>query len=232
MRTLVIGDIHGAHKALVQCLQNSNFDYNNDRLIVLGDVCDGWPEVKEAVDELLKIKHLDYILGNHDQWALEWATFNIKEDIWLSQGGVQTISSYGNCLMPKAHQLLLEKAPLWLKVGDSIFVHGGFDPSFPIEIQSQEKLLWDRNLLYAASRRHLTDPQYRFGNFKEIFVGHTTTQIFHKIVPLQFCNVWALDTGAGWSGKLTIMEVDSKKYWQSDLTPSLYPQIHGREHHL
>ena len=52
MRTFAIGDIHGAYKALVQCFERSGFDYENDRLIVLGDVCDGYPEVKQCIDEL------------------------------------------------------------------------------------------------------------------------------------------------------------------------------------
>jgi len=60
------------------------------------------------------------------------------------------------------------------------------------------------------------------GAYKEIYLGHTTTQEFRSMLPLHFCNVWALDTGAGWSGKLTIMDVDTKQYWQSDLTPVLY----------
>jgi serine/threonine protein phosphatase 1 len=34
--------------------------------------------------------------------------------------------------------------------------------------------------------------------------------------------VWNIDTGAGWSGKLTIMNVDTKEYWQSDLISELY----------
>ena len=32
-----------------------------------------------------------------------------------------------------------------------------------------------------------------------------------------------MDTGAGWNGKLTIMDVDTEEYWQSDLVESLYP---------
>ncbi|MEK6563466.1 MAG: hypothetical protein AABZ65_00350 [Candidatus Omnitrophota bacterium] len=40
--------------------------------------------------------------------------------------------------------------------------------------------------------------------------------------PIHVCNVWNIDTGAGWSGKLTIIDVDTKEYWQSDLTPDLY----------
>lgn len=43
MRTFVIGDIHGAYKALVQFLEHSGFDYDNDRLIPIGDIADGSP---------------------------------------------------------------------------------------------------------------------------------------------------------------------------------------------
>ena len=39
MKTFVIGDIHGAYKALLQCFERSGFDYEKDHLIVLGDVC-------------------------------------------------------------------------------------------------------------------------------------------------------------------------------------------------
>ena len=95
MKTFVIGDIHGTHKALVQCLKRSGFDRARDRLIVLGDVCDGYPDVKQCFDELLKVKNLDLILGNHDFWAREWATRGIKEDVWLTQGGDNTVASYG-----------------------------------------------------------------------------------------------------------------------------------------
>jgi len=40
--------------------------------------------------------------------------------------------------------------------------------------------------------------------------------------------IWAVDTGGGWSGKLTIMDIDSYEYRQSDLVPDLYPHIQGR----
>lgn len=66
MKTYAIGDIHGAYRALMQCLEFVKFNYKCDRLIVLGDVCDGYPDVKQCIDELLKIKHCDLIIGNHD----------------------------------------------------------------------------------------------------------------------------------------------------------------------
>lgn len=49
-------DIHGAYKALMQCFEWSKFNYKKDRPIVMSDVCDGYPDVKQCIDQLLKIK--------------------------------------------------------------------------------------------------------------------------------------------------------------------------------
>ncbi len=73
MKTFAIGDIHGDYKVMMQCFERSKFDYKKDRLIVMGDVCDGYPDVRQCIDELLKIKQCDLVIGNHDMWALDWA---------------------------------------------------------------------------------------------------------------------------------------------------------------
>ena len=103
MKTFAIGDIHGAYKAMMQCFERSKFDYKKDRLIVIGDVCDGYPEVRQCIDELLIIKHCDLIIGNHDMWALDWALKGDKPEIWTSQGGDRTMASYSGGPMPQAH---------------------------------------------------------------------------------------------------------------------------------
>jgi serine/threonine protein phosphatase 1 len=45
---------------------------------------------------------------------------------------------------------------------------------------------------------------------------------------LQMANVWNVDTGAAFTGPLTIMDVDTKDFWQSEPLPSLYPNEKGR----
>lgn len=223
MKTFVIGDIHGAYKALMQCFKRSEFDYNKDQLIVLGDVCDGYPQVKECIDELLKVKNCIYIIGNHDLWALDWAEEGIEERLWLQQGGYNTVRSYGDKKMPQKHISFLKNSYDWYEDDDKrLFVHGGFNPAVPIKKQDRQLLVWDRDLLYLAKKKASSEPDHKFGSYKEIFIGHTTTEIFGTTEPLKLCNVWALDTGGGWSGKLTIMDVDTKEYWQSDLSKSLY----------
>ena len=228
MKTFVLGDIHGAYQALIQCFERSGFDYRQDRLIVLGDVCDGYPQVRESIDELLKVKQCDYLIGNHDLWALNWATSGVKENIWTSQGGQSTIASYGQQRMPQSHIDFLKGARSWLEFEKRLFVHGGFDPRKTLAGQSLQTLVWDRTLLEQAWKKHLSGEDYLFGGFEEIYVGHTTTETFHSLKPLQLCNIWMLDTGAGWSGKLSLMDIHTKQFWQSDLTPELYKGIQPR----
>ncbi len=221
-KTYAIGDIHGAYKSLMQCLERSKVDYNNDRLIVMGDVVDGYPDVKQCFDELLKIKHCDWVIGNHDMWALNWALRGDKPEIWTTQGGTQTMASYNGGPMPQAHIDFLRNAHLWLEIGDQLFVHGGFNPDAKLQKQTAEFLTWDRSLLTMAWRRHHTKPGHKFGSYRDIFIGHTTTETYKTLEPIHVCNVWDIDTGAGWSGKLTIIDVETKKYWLSELSSDLY----------
>jgi serine/threonine protein phosphatase 1 len=97
MKTYVVGDIHGAHKALVQVLERSGFQYHIDTLITIGDIVDGWGESYEVIEELLKIKNRIDIMGNHDQWMYEFITTGIHPDSW-SQGGLATAKSYARAL--------------------------------------------------------------------------------------------------------------------------------------
>jgi serine/threonine protein phosphatase 1 len=41
-------------------------------------------------------------------------------------------------------------------------------------------------------------------------------------------NIWNVDTGAAFKGPLTIMDIDSKEFWQSEPLPHLYPNEKGR----
>src|SRR3989338_8225930 len=141
MKRFVIGDIHGGHKALVQCLKRSKFDLEKDLLISLGDLCDGWPEVNKVVDELLRIKNLKLILGNHDEWTWRWMKDGWMEEIWTSQGGLATMES---------HKIFLQSSVLFLELDNKLFVHGGVNPDIELTKQDPEFLMWDRDLLSKA----------------------------------------------------------------------------------
>jgi len=259
MKTFVVGDIHGAHKALVQVLERSGFDYEKDMLITIGDICDGWGETYETIEELLKIKNRIDIMGNHDQWMYEFITTGVHPDQW-SQGGLATAKSYANALgmeliidktthrgfryehysyrlnlIPEditiSHQNFFKRQAKWYKDdNNNLFVHGGINRHIPLNDNLPHMAMWDRALFSQAMSAAATNNKLKFHDeYKKIFIGHTTTESWGKTEPLLVDIIWNLDTGAGGGGKLTLMDIDTEEYWQSDLVPSLYPDD---EHNL
>jgi serine/threonine protein phosphatase 1 len=239
MATYVIGDIHGRDDAIEDVLHGCEFKYYEDTLIPLGDVCDGGRGTRKCFDILSEVQNLVLILGNHDQWSLNWMKTGRELPIWTHQGGYATMESYGfdRRNVPKKHIEMLENAKVYY-VDDKnrIFVHGGFDPNVKIEYQDPELLMWDRDLIWYArgyteelNGRRVTVPGKNVPGYARVFVGHTTTQIHTEVSdlvndpqadpykPKFFNNLVMLDTGAGWNGKLTIMDVDTLEYWQSEL---------------
>ena len=98
MRTLVIGDIHSNYKALKQVIERSNYNYNEDLLIFLGDYIDGYSQAKETLDFLVEIENNStikpiFLLGNHDVWCLNYLKFGKATQIWLANGGESTVKS-------------------------------------------------------------------------------------------------------------------------------------------
>ncbi len=226
-RRFVIGDIHGAYRALLQCFEKSGFDYKSDMLICLGDVCDGWPEVYQSINELLKLQNLVYILGNHDEWTLKWFTDGEAPDIWVSQGGRATIESYQDSV-PESHIRLLQTALPYYELENRIFVHGGFDPTTAIQQQEHTLLRWDRTLLYTAIEMHEQQME-KISQYDEIYVGHTPTINLGIYEPLKVCELYLMDTGAGWrGGVLTMMDIDTKQTFVSDRVDLFYPDFRGR----
>jgi serine/threonine protein phosphatase 1 len=65
--------------------------------------------------------------------------------------------------------------------------------------------------------------------FSEIFIGHTPTVRINRFDPVNVHNVWNIDTGAAFTGSLTLLDVNTKAYWQSDTVQSLYPNVTGRQ---
>ena len=95
-RTLAIGDIHGAYKALIQVLERAAIT-SEDTLIFLGDYVDGWSESAQVINYLIELQKkysCIFIRGNHDAWCANWLKGEATDRMWLSSGGKSTINSY------------------------------------------------------------------------------------------------------------------------------------------
>jgi serine/threonine protein phosphatase 1 len=262
MRILVVGDIHGNERGLVNVLDAANYQKEYDQLIFLGDYVDGWSDSFGVIEFLLEIEKQAivkpiFIRGNHDVWCEEFLYGKI-DNHWLSQGGTATVKSYtegsGHLKNLDDHLSFFRRLHnYYIDEENRGFVHGGFvshkglghDPY-------QSNYYWDRDLwtivtiLNRTKDTPVAKSASRFMKHKEIFIGHTSTTAWNckphypeykhpkqptlngKItIPMNRRNVWNLDTGGGFDGKLTIMDIDSKEFWQADYTKNLYPNEMG-----
>jgi len=85
---------------------------------------------------------------------------------------------------------------------------------------------WDRSLFTGAKSGAKSQSPFKATKvFKEVYIGHTATR---SHLPENYGNLWNLDSGCGWHGKLTVMDIDTKEYWQSNFSKNLYPNEKGR----
>ena len=285
-RTLVLGDVHGAFRALEQVFERARLDPSRDRLISLGDICDRWPEVDRCFDLILEVEDRVVVLGNHDEWTAEWMLNRTVQTWWFEYGGAETYASYARRAgaepprgrddilaladtVPDSHaDLLREMVPYHIepigggdagdgggddgdpdRVARRLFTHAGWDPTRPPERQTARDLrmsreLWTRALLMemglerpgqgqdggtgrGRGREQGGGPGEEPGqgapssltSFAEVYLGHTPTDWTE---PRPVLEVWNLDQGAGWDGVLTLLDVETKEYWQSDRVGELY----------
>ncbi|MEO9512273.1 MAG: metallophosphoesterase family protein [Flavobacteriaceae bacterium] len=240
MRTLVVGDIHSGLKALEQILIRAKVD-KKDQLIFLGDYVDGWSTAVETIDfliELGKQYNCIFIRGNHDELCREWLLTKKENPQWLAHGGTATRDSYlgANRKNWDAHlNFYAHLENYYLDAENRLYLHAGYTNLKGVEHEYFDQLFyWDRTLWELAkvvdSRLNPSDADFpkRLTQYKEIFIGHTPLSKKEVVIPQKGSNVWNVDTGAAFMGALTIMDVDSKEFWQSEPVHSFYPGEKGR----
>lgn len=240
MRTFVVGDIHGGYKALVQVLERAQVSAK-DHLIFLGDFADGWSETPKVYDLLIsmqKTHKVTILKGNHDYFCLNFLQNKKNPESWLLNGGVQTIESYQNIdeNTKKNHINFIENLPFYyLDEKNRLFIHAGFSHLRGVEYEIvKENFMWDRTLwelAYSVSENISKEKVFypkRLFLYDEVYIGHTPTINFGETTPMKRHNIWNVDTGAGFSGRVTILDVDTKEFWQSDVVKDLYPNEKGR----
>ena len=176
--------------------------------------------------------------GNHEEMLLKWLKNEDDNELWRFHGGEITVQAYQNISLKtiEKHITFLQSLnEYYIDEQNRLFIHAGFTHLKGVVYEYFRGMFWwDRTLWETAMAvdGNLLSSNHRYPNrlklYKEIFVGHTPVIRFGASAPMNFANVWNVDTGAAFTGKLSILNVDTKEYWQSDTLPSLYPNEKGR----
>jgi serine/threonine protein phosphatase 1 len=218
-----VGDIHGCAHLLDKLHEQILRDAENVRcerrvVIYLGDYVDRGPDSRGVVSRLLD-GPLDgfethFLMGNHEEFLLDFLEDVEAGPGWLFNGGHATLMSYGVDLgsgleldrtsLEKIQQEFLERLPaahldfyreleFSCVEGDYFFVHAGVRPGVDLQNQSDEDMLWIRDEFLNAD-----------DDFGKIVVhGHTITwepEFRHNRI--------GIDTGAFTSGVLTALALE------------------------
>jgi serine/threonine protein phosphatase 1 len=214
-----IGDIHGCFRELQDAETRIASDIQRSGktglVVFLGDYVDRGPDSAKVVEHLLTPSTLGLrrlaLCGNHDEIFSRLMTDPDRLSDWLALGGEQTLRSYGldpQCLamapaaeikhrlaqaVPASHRTFLANLPLYLKIGDMVFVHAGLRPRVMLEDQSDDDLIWIR------------EPFLSHGSGLPLLVIHGHTP--HPEPSLGPGRI-GIDTGACFTGVLTVLKID------------------------
>lgn len=238
LRLYAVGDVHGCLDALMAVHDAIESDLAarrvaDWRVIHVGDYVDRGPDSRGVVEFLIGRMAGDAriicLRGNHDEMFAQGIEGERRTcNTWLTNGGVETLASYGVeltdflealreggvalDLVPEAHRAFLDGLEMSARFGDYYFVHAGVDPRRPLDEQGEEAQLWIRETFL----RHADE--------LEAVVVHGHTPV--KRVDARGNRI-GIDTGAVFGGPLTclVLEGESKALLTAEgLAPLIPPE--------
>jgi serine/threonine protein phosphatase 1 len=214
-----IGDVHGCidlYKPLEEKISEiARLNDEQAYLFVLGDIIDRGPSSAQTIDHFLgknpKNLKRTVLFGNHEDMFLRFYLNPERNSAWLSNGGIETLRSYGineeihklpkgralqqllAACIPEEHIHFLQSLPLCVHFPNMMLSHAGASAKYPLHSQKRKDLIWG-------------DPNQLDENPMPVVVihGHKPTA---NSKPFQSRSRVNVDTGAYATGILTAVEV-------------------------
>lgn len=180
--TYVVADIHGRRDAFYEMLDKINFKAD-DKMYILGDVLDRGPDGLKLLLEIMDMKNVEMIIGNHEQMALEYfknGDFDNEEaTFWrVVNGGQATYEEWRNLTNYQQEKVInfIEHLPTHKIFHFADFkyclVHAGLIPMRHMKVeelikQQENKLTWVREQFFQA-KTEFEDAT--------VIAGHTPTE--------------------------------------------------------
>jgi serine/threonine protein phosphatase 1 len=193
MKRYVVGDVHGCYDELIELYHKIDEHANgNFRMIFVGDYVDRGPDSKKVVDFVMKMQKRGDIalMGNHEDMLLD-GDFTYAAETLLSFSAMRVE-------LPDYVTDWMRTLPKYYEDDTIIVAHAGVNPSFPMDQQTDQTLLW---LRYNNNVPAFAD--------KHFYHGHTP---FLQKNPEGAIDRTNVDTGCVYGGYLTaaIVGADGK----------------------
>lgn len=165
-----IGDVHGCIdqlRELEALIARDALDLEGEKwLVTLGDYVDRGPDSRAVVSHVMGppppgLRRFA-LAGNHEQIMLDFAENPAAHAYWLTEGGIETLGSYGVSIdypplrasgpvrellaekLPAEQMDFLRGLPASLTLPGWAFVHAGIRPGISMADQTEQDLMWIR----------------------------------------------------------------------------------------
>jgi serine/threonine protein phosphatase 1 len=217
-RVYAIGDVHGCADRLdtLHALIRDDLAARpvaEPTVVHLGDYIDRGADSAGVLARLVRAwspepaPRVVNLMGNHEAMLLAALDTADRESVlhWLSNGGADTLASWGlsprappadwRLRIPADQLALVRSLALFHRQGGYVFVHAGLRPGVPMERQTTEDMLWIRQPFLSFK-----------GGLPGVVVHGHTPERMATVRP----NRIGVDTGAVMGGVLTcaVLETD------------------------
>lgn len=203
-KIFVVGDLHGCYDLLMNKLKEAKFDFKKDLLVAVGDLIDRGAQSLECL-RLINETWFKTVRGNHEQMAINGINGNQQSlYAWMHNGGGwyfklnDSDKKEAEALINKCNELPLI---IELSINNKLIVvaHADYphnEYKFGKEI-SNKQVIWSRERLEKNDNSEIKGVEF-------FIFGHTplreVTQIANRVY---------IDTGAVFSGDLTLTRIDN-----------------------
>jgi serine/threonine protein phosphatase 1 len=199
-RDFAVGDLHGHYSLLISRLAEVAFDRSRDRLFAVGDLVDRGPESLACL-KLVQEPWFHSIRGNHEAMMIDALLHRQPFDLWVLNGGDWIYALNIDRVARLCHRLIAE-LPYAIEVATAQGRVGLIHAEVPgddwrqIELGNPQTMCWAR----ARIEHRRSDP---VRGIDQVVCGHTPVK-----TPVQLGNVHYIDTGAYFTGHLTLIELN------------------------
>lgn len=236
MATYVMSDLHGCKSEFDQMLEKISFS-PSDTMWIVGDICDRGTHSMELLLQIISMKNIHCIIGNHDEWLKKFSRELIimkkglydrcdqREDyiLWRrANSGDDTIEQFLALSYTKCMDILnyCKKAPYYqyLKLNGKqyLLVHAGFfmdhKKNFRVKDADKTEMIW----AYVEIDDNPFDDCI-------MIVGHTPTFFYGRPYDGKICvrdKIIHIDCGCVYGRNLGCLRLDDM---QEFYVPSSYP---------
>lgn len=168
--TYIIGDVHGCCKTLRYLISEKINLKKSDRLYLVGDLIDRGPDSKGVIDYIIELENEGYqiftVRGNHEQMLLDSLEDDYEKEVWLENGGMETLSSYGVQMVSEidpSHLRFILNTEYYYTGKNFIITHAGLNFKIEEPMTDLTAMLWIRKF----------NPDIKYLGKRILVHGHT-----------------------------------------------------------